>query len=311
MTLDYKECVLSAYAESYDRRVARGRCLAAPYVYSDDGITLKCPYCGRETVRPVWETWTIDAGESADNLLAPLEPQAPLKPEDFYCETCIVHVCSTCGRWVATQEVIGEEFRYVLQAVGSIRFFAEADDIPVEALADHLLFGRVRLRDISPKRFERVVMEFLRSEWRDCEVRHVGCCGGSGDRGVDLLLITGEDEYLVQVKHHPELLERRSSAREGVKFIRELHGVLFREGKVKGVFVTSAAGFTHAAHREVQDSRQNNHGYDLVLVDRLDLNDWLCRSSAKRIPWRKCMKRGPWPTPPLGPNVEEKRMDFA
>ena len=60
-------------------------------------------------------------------------------------------------------------------------------------------------------------MEFLKSEWQDCEVRHVGCSGGHGDGGVDLILITGSDEYLVQVKHHPEWLKRKSSVREGKK----------------------------------------------------------------------------------------------
>lgn len=315
MKLNYIVTSIATYAETYGKakEVVRGQRLAVPYVYASDGITLKCPYCEGLRVSSIWETWTIDLKPEDRFLLTSLtEPEAPIRHDEFDPQMATVYLCQDCGRWVAEQQIIGKDVRYALQAVGCLQHFKSPENIPTDSLVTYLALQRVRLRDLSPALFERLVGEFLKSEWKACEVVHVGCAGGSGDDGVDFVLIREDDEYLVQVKHHPRYLRNKTSIKEGVKFVRELNGVLYREGKAKGLFVTAADGYTQAAQNEVKKTRKNVIGYDLVLLERLDINRWIARQAGNVSPWRQFMKPGIWPTPPWeGLNVKKSDIDFA
>ncbi len=291
----------------------RGQRLSVPYVYADDGITLKCPFCSGLRVQQIWESWIIDLKPENYHLLTSLtEFEAPIHYNEFDPHTASVYLCRDCGRWVVEQQIVGEDVRYALQAVGCLQHFKSPDNLPIDLLVEYIGLQRIRLRDLSPAVFERLVGEFLRSEWKECEVNHVGCTGGSGDEGIDFLLIRDSDEYLIQVKHHPQYLRKKPSFKEGVKFVRELNGVLFREGKAKGLFVTSARGYTKKAQNEVNTTRQNVVGYNLILLDRLDINKWISQQNKNKQPWRKFMKRGIWPNLAFDlPNAKKTDIDFA
>lgn len=307
MELDYSAAAISAYTATYQEAVVRGRCLAVQYLYAPDGITLKCPYCEGLRVLHIWESWVIDPAQLEVGLLTSLtDMEAPIRPEEFDLKMATVCLCQDCGRWAVEQTIIGEDFRYALQAVGSLQRFDAPDDMPTDALIQHLALQRLRLRDIPPSTFERLAGEFLKSEWEECEVRHVGSSGGRGDKGVDFILVSSKSDYLVQVKHHPRDLRRTLTTREGVEFVRELNGVLFREGKAKGIFITAASGFTTEAHKEIANARVSVPGYELVLLDRLDINRWITKQGQTTNPWRKFMKRSPWSMPPWGEGHEDE-----
>jgi len=61
---------------------------------------------------------------------------------------------------------------------------------------------------IEPPKFEHLVADVLKDRWAPCDVKLVG---GTGDGGIDVILIMGEsEEYLVQVKR----IDSRSAAWE-------------------------------------------------------------------------------------------------
>jgi hypothetical protein len=107
--------------------------------------------------------------------------------------------------------------------------------------------------------FERFVGSILRASDPSVEVLHVG---RSGDGGKDLLLIHADGSILpVQVK-------RRLNARaEPVETVRSLMGVMYNEGHVRGVVVTTANRFTRVAI-----ATASRHASAIRLIDRGKLN---------------------------------------
>jgi HJR/Mrr/RecB family endonuclease len=96
----------------------------------------------------------------------------------------------------------------------------------------------------------------LKDAHSPCEVIHTG---KTADGGVDLMMILDNDEsYLVQVKRRTNL-----SSKEGVKVVRELNGVLFREGKAKGMIITTASGYTKPAVEETKIKTCLSESYNL------------------------------------------------
>lgn len=85
--------------------------------------------------------------------------------------------------------------------------------------------------------FELFVGEFFRR--RGFSVKEIG--GGGADGGVDLILSSGKDCYVVQCK-------KWKSMQVGVATVRELYGVMTAMGAVGGFVVTSGA-FTEDARR--------------------------------------------------------------
>ena len=240
------------------------------------------------------------------------EWEAPLRPSEFAYKLPELYFCKTCGIWIAEEYLVGEDFKYAVQLVGGLGFYRTPDQLPAEDMIAFLTLQRTRMSEIPPKDFERLVAEFLRSEWEPCEVRHLGSAHYPRDTGIDLLLITTEEDYLVSVKHHPKHLQEGRRRLEGVKFIRELNGVLFRENKIKGILVTSAKGYTRQAKEEISTTKVNNPGYELILVDKLRLDNWLANQSVNHRPWRKGMTPGPFSQHPFSnlEGVSVQEMDF-
>jgi hypothetical protein len=132
-------------------------------------------------------------------------------------------------------------------------------DVPLDALRDYLRRNPHDMAHVNPEAFERLVGECLKSEYAPCDVIHIG---GSGDGGVDLKLVEGNDRvFLIQVKRRSDL-----ASREGVQVVRELNGVLFKEGRAKGMVVTTASGFTRAALKERDVKTPTLEPYEVRLL---------------------------------------------
>lgn len=90
--------------------------------------------------------------------------------------------------------------------------------------------------------FERLMEQCIRDKFPMSTVRHVG---RTGDGGFDLYAVIDDEPCLIQVK-------RRISPdkSEGPRVVRELKGVLLREGVWRGMVVTTADHFTASAQAE-------------------------------------------------------------
>jgi hypothetical protein len=306
MRLDYEDAILAGYVERFDRqspgphgRVVRGHRPFRPYVYAADGMTPLCDLCAGRIYVGI-ETWKLNLGEVADEVLRPLTVhEPPLRPEEFPSPT--VYLCAGCGSWSAVTRVDDDPddwgLRYVLHLAGALERFSSTDGLPAEELAMQLRLGGLRLADLTPKAFERLVARVLSDVWRDCEVQHVGVSGGRGDGGVDVVLVQEDRTHLVQIKHHPLHLGSDIARREGVKTIRELNGVLFREGIPRGIVVSSSPGYTRGAREEALATGATVDSYEMLMFDATDVGRWVSRSpAAAAAPWRRHMRPGDAPS---------------
>lgn len=294
LKVGYKESLFSAFRDEHDGTVSGGERRSVPWTFDADRQVVACPMCAGTHTQQWFEAWSLNLGPEEETLVAAVGDG--LRGEEFDYSPARARFCPDCGYWIVEQWIAGEDDRrYVIQSAGVMQRYSNPDDLPMEDLGRHLRMGCVRLRDTSPSTIERLAGEYLKSEWSDCEVHHVGSSGGKGDGGIDLIAIESDREFLVQVKHHPGVLGRGGDGREGVKAIRELNGALFREGKARGVFVTTAASYTRGARTEVELTKQTNPRYEMVLIDRLDLNRWLARGPiSHELPWRAQMCPGPY-----------------
>jgi hypothetical protein len=156
-----------------------------------------------------------------------------------------VRSCYDCGWWSIFREAVGGQDNVGLTfSVADAKVFDVGDiEAPLESLRRYLGRNPRDLAEINPTSFERLVQDCLEDEFAPCEVAHLG---GTGDGGIDLKLIQSDQEpILIQVKRHADL-----SSVEGLNVIRELNGVLLREGQARGMVVTTAARFARGAPRE-------------------------------------------------------------
>lgn len=169
--------------------------------------------------------------------------------------------CDVCGWWKLARILeSGLPVEDVYVAFGSIRRFNVGDlEIPLLDLRTFLEKRPDCVSDVHSTAFEKLVRDCLRTAYPGSQVFHVG---STGDGGTDIKLITTSgDTYLVQVKRR-----RNLELSEGVQAIRELNGVLFREGLAKGMVVSTARRFTKAAKMEARVRTVTKKKYEMKLV---------------------------------------------
>jgi hypothetical protein len=205
----------------------------------EDHDSTDCKYCG----------------EALDRRSNRILPEADLYEEQYRLtksrpltnDTYDLLVCTACGWWKIRQDKYTSDLpsgKYLLKGIAR-QYEISSVDAPIEAL--RLFLGRHpnHMAHVNPSRFEVLMRDCLRSEFAPCEVIH---CGKTGDGGVDLRLIMADDTtWLVQVKRRNNLAHP-----EGVRVVRELNGVLFREGRAKGMVISTATSFTKGATMETQ-----------------------------------------------------------
>ncbi len=170
--------------------------------------------------------------------------------------------CTLCGWWqLHAQDGWCNEAGYIF-GIDSALLSAillplnSVNSGPLYALRDHLHRHPERIGAVHPQKMEHLVADVFK-EYFDCEVKHVGC---SGDGGIDLLIVRGNEIFAVQVKRR----EVRDRA-ERVSTVRELVGAMIPYGLSKGKVVTTAERFGPSARRYVDDLRRKR--FDIELVD--------------------------------------------
>lgn len=159
-----------------------------------------------------------------------------------------VYFCGECGFWHSREHWDCVTTNVLLHTynVGVVKSYSIDDkDVPLHALRSFLKRHPDNVAHTHPTAFEKLMADCLRDEYAPCEVVHIGSVG---DRGIDIKLVTSDKEvFLIQVKRRTDI-----SAKESVQAVRELNGVLFREGVPRGMVITTARAFTRAAQTEMQ-----------------------------------------------------------
>ncbi|WP_158213500.1 restriction endonuclease [Mycobacterium avium] len=164
-------------------------------------------------------------------------------------DTLELGACPACGWWRLYRIVVGgqDNTSHEIKVADAKVYDVGAIDAPLAELRQYLRTHPSNLAHINPFAFERLIGDCLRDEFTDCEVVHLG--SSRGDGGIDLKLVRSDLEpILVQVKRRTDL-----STAEGVRVVRELNGVLFREGTAQGMVVTTANRFTTGAVGEAAE----------------------------------------------------------
>jgi hypothetical protein len=204
--------------------------------------------------------------------------------------------CINCGWWAfeeintpvggePDQDFSEETWGYNF-VEGVLRTF-RADDlsIPVHLLREYAVRNPKVLYELHPRKFEELVAAILK-DFFACEVR---LTGQTVDGGVDIYLIRGETQYLVQVKRRSQ-----PGATEGVQVIRELAGVLLISGQSKGIVVSTADKFSNTAKREASSQFLQRRGFTLDLMDCRSLLNTLnvvCEKEGHVPLWKELLRR--------------------
>lgn len=288
--LPHSRFISSLIKRSYNNSVVHGRQLFYFSITSPgDPLTISCPLCRSTNITVHYEPAVLDTTKFAAELE---QVQERLRPHFLHfanSHTPSIQFCRDCGYWFTQLfEPVSDhdpDEQHILQIGGCIELFDLDDELPLSELALYLDTNRVKLSDIDPARFETMMEQFLKSNWRHAEVIHVGKQGGGGDGGADYVIIQNDKRLLVQVKHR----WLRSNKKEGVKFVRELNGAILRERASGGIFITSAPMFTSQAVEEINVTKANNPFYEFALVDYFDIQRWLRDLTVK--PWQQILRK--------------------
>jgi hypothetical protein len=125
----------------------------------------------------------------------------------------------------------------------------------------------------------------IMGDFLDCDVIHTG---GTGDGGVDLLLVEGEEtQYVVQVKRR-----LKKGRGEPVSVVREFLGATLLAGESRAMFVTTATHFTPPAVVAADTAVARGLVERLDLVDRTRFLELLHLVSDRTLPsWRAFYER--------------------
>jgi hypothetical protein len=213
-------------------------------VFGDDRLYFEhCPYCKTSLHKPFYHHRTTQNSD--------------------FGEVC-VRECPTCGWWEHSDQyelnIEGEHYRSrEVRRHGLLREFSVGgSEVPVEALRKHVVNHPDSIYYISPSKMECLVADVWK-DFMDCEAIHVG---GPNDQGIDVILVDGDYRYAIQVK-------RRSSSTkaESVKTIREFIGAMILAGEVRGIALTTAPHFSHAALKAAASIA------DVSTIEQIDLVD--------------------------------------
>jgi hypothetical protein len=193
--------------------------------------------------------------------------------------------CPVCHWWcVIHREECRElqgNFKTFTHAYAVMRQFDPlALDTPLSLAREYILHNPHKLARFDPFRFEDLIADGLKDYYGDAEIIKLG---GRSDRGIDIKAVrTNGETTLIQVKRRADF-----SRREGVRVVRELHGVMLREGVPRGMVVSTASDFSRAARAEVAQARQNLCGYSMELLPLSDVVEILGSPAVQHeAPWR-------------------------
>ena len=214
-------------------------------------VPADCPFCGVALQEA--SCISNEGIETYEEAIKDTENLKSIKPQ----------ICPVCQWWQVVQLNIdlmwksGHSRGIYTQAI--LKTTGVSDKaIPTDELGRYLSKHPDHVYYIHDKKMEELVAAILR-EHQNCEVKHVG---KSHDRGVDLLLVQSEEITPIQIKRRTQ-----PGKAEGVQVVRELMGVMLREGYKNAMVVTTADRFSPDAHRDVSDLLMSGRADKFELLD--------------------------------------------
>ncbi len=199
-----------------------------------------------------------------------------------------VHVdaCVHCGWWQMekTNDVPSGGSLFGVLSATLHSYDIDSNEAPIRALRRYLEAHSEAIHSISPRKMEELTQSVLK-DFFQCEVLHVG---HSHDRGIDLLVVNSEYTFPIQIKRrsHP-------NATESVKTVREMFGVMYRDGYRRAAVVTSAKRYSREAKREVDEVLSTGRCDQFQLIDRDSFLSILAGASSRVLPcWRHALPDG-------------------
>ncbi|MBF0417958.1 MAG: restriction endonuclease [Magnetococcales bacterium] len=215
-------------------------------------LTETCPYCGTPLNCIKSVPYGYD-GEYGKELASNEQTLAKL----------IAEICNTCQWWRVVELISddfwksGHSFGHYTHAVLKTTTIDSAS-IPLDALEDYLKNNPDKVYNIHYKKMEELACSIIREQYM-CDVQ---LCGRSHDGGIDLLMIVGEEITPIQVKRRMS-----PSRREGVSVVREMMGVMLRDGYRNAKVITTAEKFTYDAINDVSKLLASGRADTFELID--------------------------------------------
>lgn len=199
-----------------------------------------CPYCGSEM-------------ESA--AFKPSEED--IDPEGRH--SYRLWSCFHCAYWQAYGFEANPDLICTAAASVLERFESRIPDGCYAEWAQSLRADPSRWHSMDPKDMEKLIASIFKANFANAEVLHVGRVG---DGGVDVILVEANGtKWLTQVKRR-----EKPGAHEGPDTLRNLVGVMVREGGTYGIVATTADHFSSTAIKE--GKAYSRQGYEIRLLDR-------------------------------------------
>lgn len=198
----------------------------------------------------------------------------------------LVSACPECGWWESLDEAtleLGEGSWYKSQTYRRRSLLREfsvgGSETPIHLLHKHLAKHREAMYFISPSNLEHLVGRVF-AEFMSCEAIHLG---GPNDGGIDLVLVRGDRDFVVQVKRRAD-----PNSAEAVSGIREFIGAMLLAGSSHGLFVTTAPRFSASATETAAAASSGKIVAEIELINGQKLFD-VCGLTvpSDAQPWRK------------------------
>ena len=221
--------------------------------------TPMCPYCAI-TTKPVYDN---------SRSLSDHDDEGTWTEEDFLS----IYECKECGWWYVYNSNLtddGDVDDHRWSTSSYVRAILEvhklsSPTIPIDALGQELIKTRHHIHEIHDKAMERLVAGVMREHYPGCEVE---LCGKSGDGGIDLYIVLGEEIIGVQVKRrlNPNSVEVVSSIREffGAGVAQKLRNLVYVSTAKR--FTRTEKGAINFAENVVRDNIIDS--FELVNRDR-------------------------------------------
>ena len=198
------------------------------------------------------------------NVRARAFERADEVPEDTFFYAADLKWCPHygCGWWSLSQlrHYVERCYAYsVIYAGCAKRFDLSLSTTPIEILRYELARTPRLVHGLHHSSFERLMEQCIRDKFPGSTVRHVG---RTGDGGIDLYAVIDDEPCLIQVKRRI-----RPVRTEGPAVVRELKGVLVREGVWRGIVVTTANHFTASARAELANKLPLSKPLVIDLID--------------------------------------------
>jgi Restriction endonuclease len=192
--------------------------------------------------------------------------------------------CPKCNWWCISYNeqaplMIAWDFYKTMHAYAVMRSFdVFALDTPLELARRHLAHNQHKIARFDPFKFEDLMADCLRDCLGDHEIIKLG---GRRDKGIDIKAVRSDGQLtLVSVKRHADY-----SKRESVKTIRDLHGVMLRDGVPRGMVITTARDFSDDAKDDVEVTSRRLEGYSMELLSLRDVVALLGLPLRAAAPW--------------------------